>query len=51
MVGVVISFGFFFVCLNALDETTSEKITGIEDFINKTIIIPEQAVPSGKENK
>lgn len=51
MVRVIISFGFLFVCLKALAETTSEKIPEIEDFINKTIIIHEQAVPSGKEDK
>lgn len=51
MIGVIISFGFSFVCLNALAETTIEKITEKENFINKTIIIPEQAVPSGKEDK
>lgn len=41
------------ICLNVLAETTEvyneTEISEIEDFINKTVIIPEQAVPSGKE--
>lgn len=50
---VLLSFSF---CWDVLAETTevygetetSVNITEIEDFINKTIIIPEQVVPSGK---
>lgn len=45
------------ICLNVLAETTevynetetSIKIPEMEDFISKKVIIPEQAVPSGKE--
>lgn len=53
--GVLLLSSFF--CWNVLAETTavygetatSVNITEIEDFINKTIITPEQGVPSGKE--
>lgn len=48
----------FFFCWNVPAETTevygetdaSVNITEIEDFINKTIVTPEQVVPSGKED-
>lgn len=53
--GVILLSSFF--CWNVLAETTevydetatSVNITEIEDFINKTVITPEQGVPSGKE--
>lgn len=55
---VMSRFMKFLVSLDCLADTTevhsetetSVNITEIEDFINKTIIIPEQVVPSGKED-